>query len=274
MQLRYPWLPAKFDIPDAWLAEADVSFPLGGQSYNAGTTSVMPLAEIEPPFRNLEVPLSFDGFDHERTVSLLKAIEAGIELPPITVARVQPADFPPTRFHFRVLHGFHRYHLSLAAGFEAIPVEFGTTSVAPDIQQMELAREMAGDAVGYYHAARKVTEGEDGFTMIATYRKPANFLLAHACELALKSSLLSRGYAIERLSTEIGHDLDTAIDEAYVWGVPLEREFVRYCRFMAGPHRDYKFRYAERGTAPWIEPGQALTMIRPQLAKFGGPWRV
>lgn len=268
MQIPYPFFPATFEIPDDWIAEAGVVLPLSGTSYASAGATLVPVDEIEPPVRNLTHPLDFRGFDRARLVNLLAGMRDGVELPPVRLARVDGPDFPPARFHFRVIDGFHRYHASLAAGFAQLPATFGMTLPTVTMQQAELARELSSDAAAYFQTARKVTSGEGPMTMLATYYKPVNFLLAHCCELALKAQLVGRGFAIERLATEIGHDLDAAIDEARVWGIPLDPEFVRYCRIMAPAHRDYVWRYAERGTSHWVDPAQALELIRPQLEQL------
>ena len=54
-------LPAEFEIPDDWIAEAGIAgFVKTGETYRSTPSATMiPLREIEPPFRHPEVLKDF-----------------------------------------------------------------------------------------------------------------------------------------------------------------------------------------------------------------------
>ncbi len=101
---------------------------------------------------------------------------------------------------------------------------FATAVRAPIVMsQAEFARELAIDSGAYFDAARKIASGETPFRIISQ-RMPLNFLLGHACELALKASLARVGYTADHLS-RIGHRLDAAIAACRKEGVAVDSEF-------------------------------------------------
>jgi hypothetical protein len=123
LRFAFPRFPAEFEIPDAWLTEAGMSgFARRGWAYRSSTAEVVPLDDIEPPFRTKR--LDANGFDRVRMVSILKGFVADAEIPPVDLLILPPlADMtsrPP--FEFRVLQGVHRFYASVAAGFADLPV--------------------------------------------------------------------------------------------------------------------------------------------------------
>jgi hypothetical protein len=72
MRFSFPRLPAEFEIPDEWLAEAGMTdFRPSTPAYlstDPGARAI-PLRDIEPPFRSPERPLDFRGFDQARMVA-------------------------------------------------------------------------------------------------------------------------------------------------------------------------------------------------------------
>ena len=73
------------------------------------------LDDIEPPFR---LP-SKRGFDRTRMVSILQGFVANEAIPPIDLLILPPLnDISGQPFTYRVLTGVHRFHASMAAGFE------------------------------------------------------------------------------------------------------------------------------------------------------------
>jgi hypothetical protein len=125
MKYRYNALDeAEFVIPDEWLEVARFrEFRAIGNAYNVGapevdypqpgTLQLIPLSEIEHLTRSIGV----GGFIEDRMIPILKGIRRGDRLPPIIVIQLQT----PNRFQYRLYHGFHRYHASIAAGFTHIP---------------------------------------------------------------------------------------------------------------------------------------------------------
>jgi hypothetical protein len=140
------------------------------------------------------------------------------------------------------------------------------------IPPVAMSREMASDAVEYFMAGRKIAAGEDFYGIIAFYRMPLNFVLAQACELALKSMLASKGWDRKRWNG-IRHDLVELMKAVVGENLTLDPEFVRYCEIMGKAHREFDFRYSGEHESPaFIGPAHALEMIEPQIraiAPFG-----
>jgi hypothetical protein len=124
MRFPFPRLPGEFEIPDEWWAAAGMTgFTPSAPAYlstDAGAR-VIPLREIEPPFRPPERPLDFRGFDRARMVRILSGFAdgAGIEAVPLT--ELPQPEFPQAPFGYRVTDGFHRFYASAAAGFKCLP---------------------------------------------------------------------------------------------------------------------------------------------------------
>lgn len=75
------------------------------------------LADIEPPLRFSDYPLSANGFDHDRMVRLLTGMRDDVALPHILI-EAEGGERP-----YRVHQGVHRYHASLTHGFSHVPAE-------------------------------------------------------------------------------------------------------------------------------------------------------
>lgn len=123
MRFRFPLLPGEFDIPDEWWAEAGTDkFSCTQAAYRSAPTAVLvPLCEIEPPFRRRETMHDWNGFCRKRFVSVLKGFVADTEIEPVPLIRLSTTDFPPALFKYRVRDGYHRFYASVAAGFECLP---------------------------------------------------------------------------------------------------------------------------------------------------------
>jgi hypothetical protein len=126
MRFRFPLLPAEFEIPDSWWADAGMAaFCPGAPSYRSTPDAVLvPLREVEPPFRRPEVMHDGQGFGRARMIRVLSAMVTGAEMPPVPVVALPSADDPASPFAYRVCDGFHRFYASVAAGFEKLPVVF------------------------------------------------------------------------------------------------------------------------------------------------------
>jgi hypothetical protein len=124
MRFPLPLLPAEFEIPDAWWAEAGMpGFRSSGRAYRStGAAILIPLREIEPPPRSPEHPKDWRGFDRGRLISILTGIATGAEIEPVPVVEPPFADFPQSPFLYRIYHGFHRFYAAVGAGFECLPV--------------------------------------------------------------------------------------------------------------------------------------------------------
>ena len=122
----FPLLPAEFEIPDEWLGEAGMKgfTPLGRGYRSAAAAVLVPLREIEPPFRSREHPKDWRGFDRARLIDVLRGIVAAAEIPPVPLFALPPLEFwQPSPFRYRVKNGVHRFYGSVAAGFECLPAE-------------------------------------------------------------------------------------------------------------------------------------------------------
>jgi hypothetical protein len=108
-------------IPDDWKAEAGVqNFKPTRPGFRCDNPDhrLFALADIEPPLRFSDRPLSANGFDHDRMVRLLTGIRDGVSLPAIYIERGDPG-----QRRYRVREGVHRYHASLALSFSHVPAE-------------------------------------------------------------------------------------------------------------------------------------------------------
>lgn len=107
-----------FEIPDEWWAAGAISglAPSDSHYVCASVYAAVPLEDIEPPLR--------DGGkiwfrDRDTVVRLLNGMCEGSELPPIQVWSKEKKS--SARHILR--DGFHRFYLSVAIGYNRIPIE-------------------------------------------------------------------------------------------------------------------------------------------------------
>ena len=119
MSLRTP-APKVVGVPaDLWSAAGMENFAPGASSYrplidfDGQPVLTVPISEVRPPMRNPGI----EELVRPRALRILAGFLQDQPIPPIDVA-----DQPFGRFRYRVCNGFHRYHLSLVAGFTHIPV--------------------------------------------------------------------------------------------------------------------------------------------------------
>ena len=122
-------------------------------------------------------------------------------------------------------------------------------------------------ARSYLRAADVVARGIKGGVDAVDLRMPENFLLGHACELALKSVLISKGYDEAELKA-IGHSLMRAIDRCVAEKITIDPEFAKYCEIMDGAHAKYQTRYALEGFR-WVGYTDAIAMLKGQFKAIG-----
>lgn len=107
-----------FEIPDEWWIEAGMpGYVSRSSAYVPAETRrpviLAPLTAIEIPRRTPGLP----GLDRGRTVRTLRGIVEGRPLPPV------PAEELVGERHLYMLRdGFHRFHVSVAAGFTHMPI--------------------------------------------------------------------------------------------------------------------------------------------------------
>ena len=123
MRFQMPTYPCEFEIPDDWLA--DVSLPVfrgGHAAYQpAGAAVLIPLADIEPPYRVHAHPKDWRGFDRERFLAVLRRMVSGDEIDPVPVLELPAEEIPTPPYRYRIRNGFHRYYASIVAGFGSLP---------------------------------------------------------------------------------------------------------------------------------------------------------
>jgi len=133
MLFQMPHPPLFFQIPDAWLQEAQVAGFVPTACCFAHTEPTVPdflvrvpVAEITPMLRVPGVHAANHGFrphglDEQAggMIGVLRAITVGLPLPPIIV-NVLPRK-SREGFVYMVRDGFHRYYASIALGFSQIP---------------------------------------------------------------------------------------------------------------------------------------------------------
>lgn len=125
MRFPFPCFPAEFEIPDEWWQESGmVGFRPSSQAYRSTSEAIIvPLREIEPPFRYPEHRLDGNGFGREAITSVLRSIAADEEIKPARLLILPPLlDISRPPFKYRVLEGLHKFYASVAAGFDCLPV--------------------------------------------------------------------------------------------------------------------------------------------------------
>ena len=123
--MRYPMpnYPCEFELPDSWLAEAGmVNFTCEATAFRSTENCVVvPLVDVEPPYRRVTHPKDWRGFDRARMVSILKGIVAGVKIEPVPLLELPIFEFSPRPYRYRVLNGVHRFYASIVAGFDSLP---------------------------------------------------------------------------------------------------------------------------------------------------------
>jgi hypothetical protein len=125
----------QFEVDDSWLSEVDFNPEIiAERHYKADPTKsngkeifVVNISDINPTIRGDGIPIFNDGevdgkflTAKKRTVSILKAIMTKSALPPIEVV-----DSQVPKYKYKLVHGSHRLHCSIAAGFTEIPAIYG-----------------------------------------------------------------------------------------------------------------------------------------------------
>jgi len=125
MRFSMPHFPGEFEIPDDWLSEAGiVGFKPNDRAYRSTAGALLvPLTEIEPVARFVAYPKDFRGFDRVRLVRLLKGFVAGDEIEATEAIELPIQDICAGPYRYRVCDGYHRYHASIAAGFDMLPLD-------------------------------------------------------------------------------------------------------------------------------------------------------
>jgi hypothetical protein len=123
MRFRMPYFPCDFEILDDWWIEAGMAgFTSSRPAYRSTTAETIALDDIEPVYRRPSAPRDWHGFRRIDLVSILKGFVADNEIPPIELLVLPPLhDLSGELFKYRVVHGYHRFYASIAAGFEFVP---------------------------------------------------------------------------------------------------------------------------------------------------------
>jgi hypothetical protein len=124
LRFSMPNFPCELELPDEWLTEAGLNgFMPTTLAYHSTSDAVLvPLREIEPPFRTPECSKDWRGFDRRRLLAALKGIVAKTEIEPVPLVKLSPrSQLVPAPYGYRVRDGFHRFYASVIAGFECLP---------------------------------------------------------------------------------------------------------------------------------------------------------
>ena len=122
MHYTMPSFPCEFEIPDDWLTKAGTAgFLPSARAYRSSSDAILvPLTDIEPPYRVARVAKDWRGFDRTRFISVLKGIVAAAEIEPVPLLELPVYEFGPSTYRYRVRNGFHRFYASIVAGFECL----------------------------------------------------------------------------------------------------------------------------------------------------------
>lgn len=124
MRFAMPHYPCEFVIPDDWLEGLPLRAALPGRGYQpAGTATLVPLADIQPPRRNHTAPLDWQGMARDRFVRVLERMVVGDELDPVPLLPVTPMDGCQQLYPFVVYDGLHRFYASIVAGFDHLTAD-------------------------------------------------------------------------------------------------------------------------------------------------------
>ena len=132
-----------FELPDEWIEEAGfVPFGQRGDRYRFDRSSfpkhviTIEIRNIAPTIRKNGVPIFKDGevdgrklTARERVVPILKAIQEGQSLPPVSIVDVKEG----IEYRYKLINGCHRLHCAIAAGFPQIPAVYGIDINDPDL---------------------------------------------------------------------------------------------------------------------------------------------
>ena len=117
MQFRVPRHDLVVDVPEEWwkATTSSIGISMGPHYCAAGDSIVVPIQDVEPPLR--------DGGkiwfrNRDSVVQILDGMRSGEELPPIQVWSREKTNSS----RYIVRDGLHRFYLSIAVGFTAIPV--------------------------------------------------------------------------------------------------------------------------------------------------------
>lgn len=123
MRFALPNFPCEFEVPNDWLAEAGIiGFSTTTQGYRStAEATLVPLGEIEPPYRLTTVPKDWRGFERSRLVKVLKEIVSGAEIWPVPLRTLHITQYLPTPYRYSVADGYHRFHSAIIAGYSFLP---------------------------------------------------------------------------------------------------------------------------------------------------------
>jgi hypothetical protein len=102
MRYAMPSFPCEFEIPDDWLTDAGaVGFIPTTTAYRSPSDAVLvPLVDIEPPYRVLTATKDWRGFDQTRFISVLKGIVTAAEIEPVPLLELPVFEFAPNTYRF------------------------------------------------------------------------------------------------------------------------------------------------------------------------------
>ena len=120
MKIKIPGGTGEFEIPDEWWRSAGMEdFVPRTAYYNtdlSACSEILLVEEVEPPLRE---KCEFWFRNRETVIEVLEKIRSGEKLDPIEVWSREKSNSKK----FKVRDGFHRFYLSIAAGYSKLPVK-------------------------------------------------------------------------------------------------------------------------------------------------------
>jgi hypothetical protein len=121
-----------FEIPEDWIDEAgfapEPNKKIHYEYENCKDIFLVSIGDISLKIRGENIPIFKDGESdgviktaRDRVVSILKAIQIGLPLPPVKVANLTGDNI----YKFKLVEGCHRFHCSIIAGYQKIPAIYG-----------------------------------------------------------------------------------------------------------------------------------------------------
>lgn len=110
-----------FDVPDEWWQETGMTgFTPRASSYRPAVRpgqdyTLVPIAQFDPPRRTPPYPLIF----RTQSLAILRGFATDAAIPPVTAEKLSTGPYS-----VMLREGFHRFYLSVAAGFTHMPVIF------------------------------------------------------------------------------------------------------------------------------------------------------
>jgi hypothetical protein len=132
--MRFTHHDFSFELSDEWWAEAGMcgfvptshSYRVDPESFPERSHYEVRIDEVAPVRRQLSHGVfnndAWTGLSaKDRVINILRGFVSGAALPPVEVAKLQQGSL----YSYRLVHGAHRFYLSIASGFTHVPAVDG-----------------------------------------------------------------------------------------------------------------------------------------------------